>query len=269
MVFFRRAASARVVSCPFLENDKVSSQPQSAGVLPEGAVLRAAPSRPPKTVIDRFLALEDLSGTVSDVLDQFGICGTVGSSIVKPTITTARIVGTAITIRNVPQDEAVLQNITANRNLMTEIEGIHQAQSGDVLVIQGVRNVSNMGGIMATLAKRQGISGAVVDGAIRDAGQSRRIGFPVWSSDISPITGKWRCVTVEINGTVTITGLSVRSGDLVIADETGTCFVPLHLVDEVLKRAEAITHKEREILRSIDSGISVPDLGRALFSRSK
>ena len=137
-----------------------------------------------------------------------------------------RIVGPAVTVRNVPQELDPLQSVTGNDNRMTEIEGINAGDPGDVLVIQGLRDTSNMGGIMASLAKRQGLAGAVVDGGVRDVGQSRRIGFPVWSRDVSPITGKWRCVTVEVNGTVNVAGIAVRPGDLVIADETGTCFVP-------------------------------------------
>jgi 4-hydroxy-4-methyl-2-oxoglutarate aldolase len=138
---------------------------------------------------------------------------------------------------------------------------------GDVLVIQGLRDTSNMGGIMATLCQRRHLAGAVVDGGVRDVGQSRRIGFPIWSRDISPITGKWRCVTLEVNGTVSLAGIAVRPGDLVIADETGACFVPQHLIAKVLAMAEDITQKERKILQDIDGGISTPALAKALFGR--
>jgi regulator of RNase E activity RraA len=224
-------------------------------------------ARVAREVIDRFLALEDLSGTVSDVLDRLGIRGVVGASILPPTLTTAKIVGQAVTVRNVPQDLDPLQSVTSNENRMTEVEGINQGAPGDVLVIQGRPDISNMGGIMATLAKRQGLVGAVVHGGVRDVGQSRRIGFPLWTTDISPITGKWRCVTVEVNGTVAIKGIAVRPGDLVVADETGTCFVPQKLIDQVLVQAEQITMKERAILKDIDGGIAMPALARALFGR--
>lgn len=230
-------------------------------------VIHPRGERVARAVIDRFLALEDLSGTVSDVLDKLGVRGVVGASILKPTIATARVVGQAVTVRNVPQDLDPLQSVGGNDNRMTEIEGINQGAAGDVLVIQGRPDISNMGGIMATLAQRQGLAGAVVHGGVRDVGQSRRIGFPVWSTDISPITGKWRCVTVEVNGTVAIKGIAVRPGDLVVADETGTCFVPQKLIAQVLEQAEEITIKERGILREIDGGIAVPALARALFGR--
>jgi 4-hydroxy-4-methyl-2-oxoglutarate aldolase len=238
----------------------------TAGLLKEG-VIKPKGAVTPKAIIDRFLALEDLSGTISDVLDKLGIRGVIGASILLPTITTARIVGPAVTVRNVPQELDPLQSVTGNENLMTEVEGINAGDPGDVLVIQGLRDTSNMGGIMASLAKRQQLAGAVVDGGVRDVGQSRRIGFPVWSRDISPITGKWRCVTVEVNGAVNIAGIAVRPGDLVIADETGTCFVPQRLIEKVLPMAESITMAERAVMRTIDSGIPIPALARALFGR--
>ena len=221
------------------------------GVL-DAALVKPRTESIPTAIIDRFKALEDLSGTVSDVLDQLGIRGVVGASILCPTIPTARIVGTAVTVRNVPQDLVSTQSLGTNENRMTEVEGINMADPGDVLVIQGLRDISNMGGIMASLAQRQKMEGAVVDGGVRDVGQSRRIGFPIWSRDISPITGKWRCVTVEVNGAVSIAGIAVRPGDLVIADETGTCFVPRKLVEQVLPLAEAITVKERNVMREME-----------------
>jgi regulator of RNase E activity RraA len=243
-----------------------STHRKPTGVLPAEWIRPPAP-RVPRSTIERFLALEDLSGTVSDVLDKLGYRGVVGASILVPTIPGTRVVGTAVTVRNVAQELDPVQSQRANDNRMTEIEGINQCDAGDVLVIQGVRDVSNMGGIMASMCKRQGVVGAVVDGGVRDVGHSRGIGFPVWSRDISPITGKWRCVTVEVNGPVSIAGLSVRAGDLVIADETGTCFVPHALVEQVLPLAEEITHKERAVLRELDGGIANPAFARMLFGR--
>jgi len=238
---------------------------------PSGALspdlIRSPGPRVSRETIDRFLALEDLSGTVSDVLDKLGVRGAVGASILRPSITSARIVGAAVTARNVPQELQALKKSDDADNRMTEIEGINQGEAGDVLVIQGLRDTSNMGGIMASLAKRQGLAGAVVDGGVRDVGQSRRIDFPIWSRDISPITGKWRCVTVEVNGTVNVAGVAVRPGDLVIADETGTCFVPHAIIDKVLPLAEAVTYAERDWMRQIDEGVSLPEFARMLYAR--
>ena len=69
-----------------------------------------------------------------------------------------------------------------------------------MLVIEGVMGCSNMGGQSATIAKRQGFVGAVVDGTVRDPEQYRGMGWPVWCRGFTPITGKWRMQTVEVNG---------------------------------------------------------------------
>jgi regulator of RNase E activity RraA len=83
---------------------------------------------------------------------------------------------------------------------MAEFEAHNLAQKGDVLVIQGVADVSNMGGISAQTGKRQGEIGAIVQGGVRDVAHSRALDYPVWASDITPVTGKWRIETMEING---------------------------------------------------------------------
>jgi 4-hydroxy-4-methyl-2-oxoglutarate aldolase len=218
-------------------------------------------------VIARFKKLVDLTGTISDILDDFGIRGTVGASILKPTIGSATIVGRAVTVRNTPQPSDPHLAAREGINEMCEVEGIHQADPGDVIVIQGLSDISNMGGIMATVAKRQQLAGAVVDGGVRDVGHSRRLSFPVWSKDVSPITGKWRCVTQEINGVVNVCGVTVAPGDLVVADETGVCFVPSRLIAQVLELAEAATAKEEEWVEKLDAGLPISDLVKRIYKR--
>ena len=106
---------------------------------------------------------------------------------------------------------------------MAEFEAHNLAEDGDVLVIDGVSGMSNMGGISAQTGKRQGERGAIVMGGVRDVAAFARVGYPIWSTEITPVTGKWRLQTVEINGTVKIGGVRVEPGDLVVADDTGVC----------------------------------------------
>jgi regulator of RNase E activity RraA len=236
----------------------------SAGLMADEQI-RVQPRRVPKEIIDRFLALEDLAGTVSDVLDQLGITGVVCASELKPTIIGRRAVGTAITLRNVPQKADPHFALTHELNLMSEIEAIHQSEPGDVLVIQGVPKVSNMGGIIATICTRQKLAAAVVDGGIRDVNHSRALGFPIWSRDLSPITGKWRVISTEVNGTIDVAGVTVRAGDLVVADETGICFIPQDRVEEVLAICEATDKKEAGWVEDLGRGITIPDIMPHLY----
>jgi len=126
-----------------------------------------------------------------------------------------------------------------------------------VLVVQGVPNISNMGGVSATIGKRQGEAGAIVDGAVRDVDHSRAIGYPIWCSGVSPITGKWRIETMAVNDPVHIAAIEVRPGDLVVADECGVCFVPYARAAEVLAIAQRLAAAEATRLQALADGISL------------
>lgn len=196
------------------------------------------------TTIQRFLALDDLSSTVSDVLDELGIRGAIPASRLGPSMPKERIVGNATTVRNVDQSRSAFAAVSDKDWRMAEILALRTAGPGDILVIEGLAEVSNMGGLMASVAKRQGVAGAIVDGGVRDLGRSRSLHFPVWSRDQTPVTGKWRSITTEVNGTVRLSDVQVRAGDLIIADETGICCIPRELIQTVLERAEEIATSE-------------------------
>jgi 4-hydroxy-4-methyl-2-oxoglutarate aldolase len=216
--------------------------------------------RPPRGLVEGFRLIADATSVVSDIMDELGITGVVGASVLKPTLPAARMVGPALTVRNILQREAVYETARDRVNRMAEFEAHNLALPGDVIVIDGVAGISNMGGISAQTGKRQGEAGAVISGGIRDVGHSRRIGYPVWATEFTPVTGKWRVETVEINGDVQIAGGRVSPGDLVIADETGVCFVPIARAPEVLERALAKAAFEADKCAAIDAGTAVADL---------
>jgi regulator of RNase E activity RraA len=151
---------------------------------------------------------------------------------------------------------------TARRhvNRMAEFEGHNLACPGDVMVIDGVPGISNMGGISAQTGKRQGEAGAIVFGGVRDVAHSRSVGYPVWSTEVTPVTGKWRIETVEINGEIEVAGVRVAPGDIVFADDSGVCFIPRVRAAEVLALASKKTAAEAAKCKAIDAGIPVADL---------
>ncbi len=77
---------------------------------------------------------------------------------------------------------------------------------------------------------------------------------------MTPITGKWRVQSEEINGPVKICDVLVNPGDLVVADESGVCFVPLQFVDTVLLLAQKKALLEDDLSRKINEGWSIPDI---------
>jgi len=145
----------------------------------ENIKLMAVP-RPPQGAVARFLALGDPTGIISDTMDELGIpSGVIGASVLRPTMPGTTIVGPALTVRNILQRIDPLQGARDHVNRMAEFEAHNLAQQGDVLVIQGVANLSNMGGMSAQTGKRQGEVGAIVQGGVRDGAHSRAVGYPV------------------------------------------------------------------------------------------
>jgi 4-hydroxy-4-methyl-2-oxoglutarate aldolase len=216
--------------------------------------------RPPKGLIEGFKALGDSSGVVSDVMDELGITGVIGASTLKPTIPGAVAVGPALTLRNIMQREMSYDNARKHVNKMAEFEAHNLAQPGDFLVIDGVAGISNIGGISSQTAKRQGEAGAIVWGGVRDVPHSRRVGYPIWSTEITPSTGKWRIEAMEINGVVQIGGVRVACGDIVLADDSGVCFIPRERAEEVLALSQKRAAGEDEKCKLIDKGVPIADL---------
>ena len=238
----------------------VTSPKKLTGRVPREAIRRLTLERVSPDVIQRVAALEDLTGNLSDAMDQLGLVGVIPASILKPSLPLKRMVGQAVTVRNVERSGSPLQIAQTGKGKMGEHEAYNLADPGDVVVIEGLLDVSNMGGQSATLAARSGCAGAIIDGSYRDPNVSRTAGFPIWARGVTPITGKWRLETVEINGCVRIHGVSVQAGDLVAADEAGVVFIPFDQIDAVLQAAEQIDQGDRRQKIDIAQGIDLATL---------
>jgi regulator of RNase E activity RraA len=213
----------------------------------ENVTINPTPQRPPASIVERYRALEDATGTISDALDVLGIRGCIAASELMPRLPGSCIAGPAITVRNVPESWDPFANVT-HKTSRFAAGGVHkeaQAQPGDVLVIQGPANASNMGGNLAELAQRTGEVGLICDGAIRDVQHYRRVGFPSWTRAVTPVSGKWRMAKVEVNGVVTIAGITVRPGDMVVADDSGVAFIPQGVAERVLEICEEWLAREK------------------------
>jgi regulator of RNase E activity RraA len=216
--------------------------------------------RLPRDVLEGFQRLVDLTGTISDAMDELGIVGVIPAYVLPPVNTGTRIVGPALTVRNIQRSAQIHKAAQDKTNTQGETEAHNLAEPGDVLVIEGIMGCSNMGGQSATIARRQGFIGAIVDATVRDPEQYRGMGWPVWCRGFTPITGKWRMQTVEVNGTVQICGVQVKPGDLVCADEAGVAFVPREQAAAVLEICRRIDEADTRRKTDIERGTSVAAL---------
>ncbi len=230
------------------------------GKLPREAIRLLELPRLPADMLESYRQLVDLTGTLSDAMDELGIVGVIPAYVLPPVTSGKRIVGPALTVRNIQRTAQIHKAAQEKTNTQYETEAHNLAEPGDVLVIEGVMGCSNMGGQSATIARRQGFIGAIVDATVRDPEQYRGMGWPVWCKGFTPITGKWRMQTVEVNGTVQICGVQVSPGDLVCADEAGVAFVPRDQAAAVLEVARRIDGADTKRKNDIDSGTTVADL---------
>src|SRR5262249_53745946 len=154
------------------------------------------------------------------------------------------MVGRAVTSLARP---AAADQATATLAVKHSVEIIDEARPGEVgvIVMEGTLDIAAMGNLMATAAVERGMAGMVLDGAIRDMWDIRRMGLTVYARSKSPRTAVGHYATVARNVTVECGGVTVRPGDIIVADEDGVVVVPQERAEEVLKKAQEIDDRER------------------------
>jgi len=133
----------------------------------------------------------------------------------------------------------------AGDNLMLHI-AIHRAPPGSVVVCAaGDSNWAMAGGNVCAYAQQRGIAGFVVDGLIRDVGETRANKFPVFARGVIPIPGVRKTAGL-INVPVVCGSVIVGPGDIVVADEEGIVVLPRAQADAMLAKAQARADKDEK-----------------------
>ncbi|MEN2423646.1 RraA family protein [Streptomyces rimosus] len=125
-----------------------------------------------------------------------------------------RVAGPAFTVRCPPGDNLMLH------------AAVHRAEPGAVIVVEsGDMDYALAGGNVCAVARRRGVAAIVADGLIRDLGEVREAGFPVFARGVIPIPGS-KAAVAPLNDPVRCGGVTVRAGDIVVADEEGVVVTP-------------------------------------------
>lgn len=199
------------------------------------AAVHPLPPPLPPDLVEGFRGLA--TSLVSDALERLP-----GASGLRPLHGSgARLAGCALTVRTRPGD-----------NLFVH-KALDLARPGDVLVVDGGGDLANalVGDLLGAYARSRGVAGLVVDGAIRDVAGFRD--FPVWARGVAH-RGPWKDGPGEIGAPVSVGGMVVLPGDLVLADEDGVVAVRREEAPDVLARARARAADEDEQRRAIAEG---------------
>jgi len=195
--------------------------------------------RPDPDVIAGFRAFE--TPDISDLLNRLY---TMSSRIRNVTDHSLKIIGPACTVKVFPGD-----------NLMVH-KALDVARPGDVIVVDaaGQFTTAVLGDLVSTKARHRGVAGFVVDGLVRDIPAIRTLGdFPVFAQGITPI-GPLHRGPGEINFPVSVGGVVVNPGDLIVGDLNGVVVVPRESAPELLARLRERSAAEAEYIAAVARG---------------
>jgi 4-hydroxy-4-methyl-2-oxoglutarate aldolase len=133
---------------------------------------------------------------------------------IAPLAPTMRFAGPALTVEVRPGDNLMIHAAMA------------VAKPGDVIIVDGKGDLSSalMGEIMSQQCMALGVAAVVIDGAVRDSEAIRELGFPMYAAGLNP-NGPTKAVPGRLNHPISIGGVTVNPGDLVVGDADGVTVI--------------------------------------------
>ncbi|MDA8227442.1 MAG: RraA family protein [Desulfitobacterium hafniense] len=192
--------------------------------------------RPSKELVDGFKGLP--VANIADEMNRFSCM----DARIKP-LNSTPLLGPAFTVKARSAD-----------NLMFH-KALEMAQPGDVIVVDVQGDIVNSitGDIMMTEARKKGIAGIVIDGAVRDSDSLRKMDMPIYAAGVTP-KGPYKDGPGEINVPVCCGGLVVNPGDIVVGDGDGIVIINPNDAPVVLEKAKSKQAKEQAIFKAIEEG---------------
>ncbi|GKS75323.1 RraA family protein [Acidovorax sp. SUPP950] len=196
----------------------------------------------PSTVVSDALLAQYRGFQVANISDAMS--RTTGTSSLKPFHKRdGGLAGRALTVRTRPGD-----------NLMVH-HAIDTCAPGDVIVVDagGVGPNAIIGEIMLALLIARGAAGIVIDGLIRDSDAIGQHSLAVYARGVAH-RGPYKDGPGELHVPVTIDGMVVHPGDIVVGDGDGLLAVPPEEAEDIAARVEAIERIEADALQAIAEG---------------
>ncbi|RCK49833.1 hypothetical protein TH25_12480 [Thalassospira profundimaris] len=185
-------------------------------------------------LVEKFRVLP--VANVSDCMSRLYAGGTK----LRPMHTDGVLVGPAITVKCRPGDNLMLH------------KAIDMAEPGDIIVVDGAGDLNNalMGELMLAHAVNRGVAGFVLYGCLRDLDAFRRVNLPTYAVGVTH-RGPYKFGPGEINSTISIDGMIIEAGDLVLGDADGVLSVPVAEAPGILQATLAKQDAEERQMEQI------------------
>ena len=152
--------------------------------------------------------------------------------------------------------------IRCSNDYLSVIKGLSESKEADVLVVDGRGQTHAVfGELLAAEAKRKGLGGVIIDGAVRDMGGMRSLDFPVYYRFVNPQAGRADIIEPRAD-VVSIGGVTVRNGDWIFGDSDGIVVMPDGQIEAILSVAEEIEAVETKVFESIQQGEALTKITR-------
>jgi 3-hexulose-6-phosphate synthase/6-phospho-3-hexuloisomerase len=196
----------------------------------------------------RSLLMQVSAPNVSDAMHRKGAMSGITSMCGN-----VKMVGRAVTVQTLAGDWA------------KPVEAIDIARKNEVIVINndGATHVAPWGELATLSCVKKGISGVVIDGAVRDVDDIRIMKFPLFAKAVVPNAGEPKGFG-EINAEIQCGGQYVRPGDWIIGDESGVVVIPVERAYEIARRALEVRKNEERIREEIRRGSTLSEVAELI-----
>jgi 2-keto-4-pentenoate hydratase/2-oxohepta-3-ene-1,7-dioic acid hydratase in catechol pathway/regulator of RNase E activity RraA len=178
----------------------------------------------------------------------------------RPLAGSAKIVGTARTLRFVPHREDLFASHGGGYNAQKRT--FDAVAPGEVIVIEarGETGSATLGDVLAIRAHVRGAAGIVTDGGVRDVEAVAAVGIPVHCAGHHPAVLGRRHVPWDHDLTIACGGATVQPGDVIVGDADGLVVIPPGLAEEVADAALAQEDEDAWIADRVRAGHPVDGL---------
>ena len=204
--------------------------------------------------------LHEVSGaTVTANLIKRGLSECVMTGVRGISEQTAKLVGPAYTLRNIPKrSDKVTGDVLSDKNYAQRVM-LEQAPRGSVVVLDchGEINAAIAGDLMVARLKYRGVAGLVGDGGLRDVKETREMFFPVYCGGFTPNPSTSKMFAFELQVPIGCGGVAVFPNDIIFADNDGVVVIPTEIASEVAEQCLEQEQIEKFCRLKLDSGATI------------
>ena len=177
---------------------------------------------------------------------------------IKTIVLEKTICGRAVTVTAEPTNEKLSTSHI--------IEAIDKGKENDILFINApnVKRGCVVGEMLSTAAKRNNMSGIIVNGGVRDIESIKKLSFPVYSRYVSNEGPMGRITTTGYQNPIKIGDVNMKPNDIIFADDDGIVVIPQEKTELILRKLKGYMETEELVKKKIVDGKPLADAAKLI-----